>query len=344
MTSDFERKPNPYGTGGTASEITVGGDTQSGFGNNTSIREQGSGSGQASGGTSPASDGERARGVIDRETGAAKAELGDAARQVKEGAAHLASTARGKATEGVEAGKSQITSSLGDFAAAVRKASDELGERDQSMAAGLVREVANGLEQATGSIQGQSVQDLTRSVASFARRQPTTFLIGAALAGIALGRFARASGEHVTSSNSGRSQWDDEGERYRSYGEDRDEVGGMTPGRSAPSRPVSPPVSSGTTTPGGASTADMPVSYANPVRSTSGSGSGTSVSGGSLSTGATSSGSAFTSQVTADAPSGSASSTVSSGSRGTAPAEGPSDASLGHGSGSFNPQGGRDVR
>lgn len=317
MTSDFERKTNPYGTagstGGTPAEITVGGDgggaTQTGFGNNTSIRDQGA--------TSPGADGERAKGAIGREAEAAKAELGSATQQVKDGAASLAATAREKASESVEAGKSQLTSSLGDFAAAVRKASDELGERDQSMAAGLVREVANGLEQATGSIEGRSIQDITRSVAAFARRQPTTFLVGAALAGIALGRFARASGEHA-SAPAGRGTWNDDGEPYpRAYdsrrgyrGETRydneDDDRGLTSGRSAPSRPVSPPVSAGTTAP----------------RTTS----GAYVSGASASTGA----------------GGSGATTPATGS--TAPAEGPSGAVLGHGSGSFNPQGGRDVR
>src|SRR3546814_8212169 len=92
--------------------------------------------------------------------------------------------------------KEAVAGGMDDFAAAVRKASDELGERDRSMAANMVREVANGLEQASRSVHGQSLQDVTRSVADFARQQPTTFLVGAALAGLALGRFVRASGEH----------------------------------------------------------------------------------------------------------------------------------------------------
>ncbi|KQT43058.1 hypothetical protein ASG43_16165 [Aureimonas sp. Leaf454] len=343
MTSDFERKPNPYGTtGGTTgqpAEITVGGTSsgaaQSGFGNNTSIHEASTASGQRAGSATPGSDADRAKGVIDRETGAAKAELGNAAREIKDGAASLAATAREKASESVEAGKSQLTSSLGDFAAAVRKASDELGERDQSMAAGLVREVANGLEQATGSIEGRSVQDLTRSVASFARRQPTTFLIGAALAGIALGRFARASGDHAATPGDGPRGYGDDDRYGSAYDRNRGRES-MTPGRSAASsagsssassglqastasRPVTPPVSAGTSAPRTSSTADTPVSYANPARpSSAGASAGSSISGGSLSTGATASG--------------------------TAPAEGPSGAALGHGSGSFNPQGGRDDR
>src|SRR3546814_1701508 len=90
--------------------------------------------------------------------------------------------------------KEAVAGGMDDFAAAVRKASDELGERDRSMAANMVREVARGLEQASRSVHGQSLQDLTRSVATFDRRQPTTFLVGEELDGLAIGRFVRAYG------------------------------------------------------------------------------------------------------------------------------------------------------
>lgn len=352
MTSDFEKRSQGWTetTGSPAGSGSAGnttGNTQSGYGQPLRSGEslpnvdtafgqrdtggQGSSNQQGSGSQQASADKDRFANAVDRETGSAKAELSSATETVKQGVSSLGETARAKASEGVEKGKAQITSSIGDFAAAVRKASDELGERDQSMAAGLVREVANGLEQATSSIEGQSLQDLSRSVASFARRQPTTFLIGAALAGIALGRFARASGEHA-SPDRGRSAWDDD-RRYGSSGRDdrydRDlyrNDGGDTrsyeSGRSAASTPVSPPVSAGTTAPR-SSTVTGGSSFG---ASTSGSSSAGTISGGSTVSG-----------YRSDSPSqGSVT--------GAAPAEGPSDAVLGHGSGSFNPQGGRDVR
>lgn len=131
------------------------------------------------------------------EAHAARAELGKAGETVREEAAGLASNVKHKAFETAEEGKSAAASSLADFTAAIRKASDELGERDQSMAAGLARQAASGLEQAADALNGRSVQDITRSVADFARRQPTAFLLGAALAGVALGRFVRASSDHA---------------------------------------------------------------------------------------------------------------------------------------------------
>lgn len=141
-------------------------------------------------------DGQRLRETASREASSAQQELKNASRTIENEASRLASGAKEKALESAESGKSLATGSLNDFTAAIRKASDELGERDQSMAANLVREAASGLEQVSGAVEGKSVQELVRSVAGFARRQPTAFLIGAALAGVAIGRFAKASADH----------------------------------------------------------------------------------------------------------------------------------------------------
>ena len=132
-----------------------------------------------------------------REGQSAREEASEASASLREGASKLMSEARATAYDTAESGKEAAASSLEDFTAAIRKASDELGERDQSMAAGLVRQVASGLEQASGALKGRDLTDVSRSVADFARRQPAAFLIGATLAGVALGRFARASGDHA---------------------------------------------------------------------------------------------------------------------------------------------------
>ncbi len=149
-------------------------------------------------------DAARAQSTLSREAESAREEGERAMRTGGEEASRLAETAKERAGEAVENQKETMADSLGDFAAAIRKASDELGGRDQSMAASMVREVAHGLEQASRSIHGRNVQDLTRSVASFARRQPTAFLVGATLAGVALGRFVRSSGEHHHDADEGR--------------------------------------------------------------------------------------------------------------------------------------------
>lgn len=56
----------------------------------------------------------------------------------------------------------------------------------------LLREAAGGLEQLSRAVDGRSIAQMTGDLSDFARRNPVGFLGGAALAGFALARFARA--------------------------------------------------------------------------------------------------------------------------------------------------------
>jgi hypothetical protein len=146
---------------------------------------------RTTGPTKPQEDLERAERADSREADAAKEkQAGD---RLRDEASSIAGRAKDAVSERAHEGKETVASGMSDFAAAVRKASDELGERDQSMAANLVREMASGLEDASRAIHGRTVGDLTRSMSDFARRQPAAFLLGATVAGIALGRFVKAT-------------------------------------------------------------------------------------------------------------------------------------------------------
>lgn len=132
---------------------------------------------------------------IQREANSASEKLreakDEAAREVK----GLVGTAQDTATHYVEEGKEVAAGHLNTFANAVRKASDELSANDQGVAARLVTEAADGLQKVANSISGASVDEMMTSVTAFARRNPGALVIGAVLAGVALGRFAKASSE-----------------------------------------------------------------------------------------------------------------------------------------------------
>ncbi|GHC72424.1 hypothetical protein [Limoniibacter endophyticus] len=149
-------------------------------------------------GSRAAQDAQEMRNKFDRETEMAKAKLEEGKEQLAHDFSSATSSLKDEAIREAESGKNQAADGLRDFTAAIRKASEELGERDQSMAAGFAREAASGLEHFAGSLKGKNVQELTHSIAGFARKQPAAFLVGAALAGVALGRFAKASGAHGT--------------------------------------------------------------------------------------------------------------------------------------------------
>lgn len=127
--------------------------------------------------------------------GSAKQMLGDAGRAVREEAAQFASSAQDKARGAIDQRKDAATRTLGDFADAVRKAGDELGQRDQSMASQMVRQAADSLEGLSRTLSERRPEELLDTIRDFGRRNPAAFLGGALLIGVAVGRFARASSE-----------------------------------------------------------------------------------------------------------------------------------------------------
>jgi hypothetical protein len=125
---------------------------------------------------------------------------------IKEDAASLGEQAKDQGIRYAEQGKAAINDHLQSFAGAIRRASDELGEGDNTMASQLVRQAADGLESLSRSVSGASLQDMVHSVREFGRSHPGAFIGGAVLAGIALGRFARSSAENANAHSAGDGQ------------------------------------------------------------------------------------------------------------------------------------------
>lgn len=129
------------------------------------------------------------------EADSAKQKIRDAADATVEYAEEAKDESKRLAGVYAERGKDAIGSSLGDFASAIRRAGDELDERDQGLAAQLVSRAARGLEDAAHAVSGTNVDDVLGSTKAFARRNPAAFTAGAVLAGVALARFAKATSE-----------------------------------------------------------------------------------------------------------------------------------------------------
>jgi hypothetical protein len=127
--------------------------------------------------------------------GTAKEMAGNAAQAVKQEAATFAAEAKDKAAEQIEQHKETATRTLGDFADAIRKAGEELSGKDQSMASRLVQQAADGLEGFSRSVSDKRPEELLDAVRDFGRRNPTAFVAGSVLVGLALGRFLRSSGD-----------------------------------------------------------------------------------------------------------------------------------------------------
>jgi hypothetical protein len=116
---------------------------------------------------------------------------------VKQDAAGLLSSAQDKASQSIESGKHEVTSTIEDFAGAVRRAGDELAQHDRSMASQMVRHAADGLERFAHSVSDKRPSELLDAVRQFGRTNPAAFAAGAALVGLTLGRFVRSSEHHA---------------------------------------------------------------------------------------------------------------------------------------------------
>jgi hypothetical protein len=139
----------------------------------------------------------------DGRTGQAKQMLGQAGQALKSEAQTFASAAQEKARAEALKQQETATKTLGDFANAIRRAGDELSNANQSPAARLIGQAADGLENLTRSLEGKQPEDLLNDVRGFARSHPLAFISGAVLVGVALGRFVRASESNAFDSSAG---------------------------------------------------------------------------------------------------------------------------------------------
>jgi len=112
---------------------------------------------------------------------------------IKESVGSASEAAKDRAAQFADEQKASVSETLQEFASAVEKAGEELTKRDQTLAAGLVRQAGDSLGSLSRSINSASVSDLVNSVRRFGRENPAAFIGGAVLAGLALGRFAQAS-------------------------------------------------------------------------------------------------------------------------------------------------------
>jgi hypothetical protein len=126
----------------------------------------------------------------------------------------LKSAAADEVRSSVESGAGVAASTLGDMADALRRAGDELADRDRTGAAGIAQSVARGLGGFAQSLGERSADDLADDIRRFGRSNPTAFIGLSLLAGFAIGRLLTSSTDETN-----------EGVSTRPNGIDRPETG-----------------------------------------------------------------------------------------------------------------------
>jgi hypothetical protein len=122
--------------------------------------------------------------------------VGAAAGVVKQEVATFASSVQDKAVDKIADRKDAASETLGAFASAIRHAGNELAQQDQSVAGRVVKQAADSLEHLSRTVSEKRPEDLLGAVREFGRSNPTAFIAGSVLLGVALGRFARSSESH----------------------------------------------------------------------------------------------------------------------------------------------------
>ncbi len=127
---------------------------------------------------------------------AAKEKLGG----LRDEAQSAVDNAKSAAMDKTEEVKGQAAGEIDRTAHGLEAAADDL--EGSPMQQDLLREAADGLRQIAQAVQGKSVGEMVGDISDFGRRNPLAFLGGAALAGFALARFARAGSPDATAGGS----------------------------------------------------------------------------------------------------------------------------------------------
>jgi hypothetical protein len=134
--------------------------------------------------------------------GAATQAAADVAGTAKEQAAQVASAAKTQVGTLAEQAKQQLAEQASaqtqKAAATTRSFADQLqamarGEATEGVAADIVRDISERVQQIAAKLENTEPQDLLDDVRRYARNKPGTFLVGALAAGFVGGRLAKGA-------------------------------------------------------------------------------------------------------------------------------------------------------
>ncbi|MBZ9996813.1 MULTISPECIES: hypothetical protein [unclassified Mesorhizobium] len=119
--------------------------------------------------------------------------LHDARDELTRKAGEYAAEATQVVSDKAEETQRDIGSSLAALGGALRAASDHLANNDERTASKFALDAAGGLERLSSSLKQKPFGQVLEDVQSFGRQNPGVLLAGSVLAGLALGRFIKAS-------------------------------------------------------------------------------------------------------------------------------------------------------
>lgn len=123
-------------------------------------------------------------------------EIREEATQEKE---KITGEARHRTKSMIDDQKGRAAEGLGSIAEAIRKAGEKLREKDKGIVAQYAERAADNVQHFSSYLNEKSIDDVIRDSKDIARRRPLLVMGGAFIAGLALARFFKRSGETETS-------------------------------------------------------------------------------------------------------------------------------------------------
>ena len=113
--------------------------------------------------------------------------------QAGEGAGNLAGALRDQGDRYLRARKARAAEEIEALGQALRLAADKLHDRDVNLLGDYLDSAADGIDRVARSLEERDLAELAGDIEEFARQRPAVILGGVFLAGLALGRVARAA-------------------------------------------------------------------------------------------------------------------------------------------------------
>ncbi|MDX1931176.1 MAG: hypothetical protein SFU56_01085 [Capsulimonadales bacterium] len=114
--------------------------------------------------------------------------------QTKEAAGQAFRSATGQVKDQLATRKDQAADTLNATVQALEATGQQFRERELGFVAGYTDNLTGQVRQLTDYLRDRDIDDLIRDTEAFARRNPSVFIGGAFLLGVALSRFLKSSG------------------------------------------------------------------------------------------------------------------------------------------------------
>jgi hypothetical protein len=122
---------------------------------------------------------------------------GEVIDKLKTEAGGVAANLKNQGAEHFESGKRTAADQTEKLAEVVGRAAQELRGQDQQSLADYAGQLAGGMKNFAESLRERSLDDLVRDTHKLARNNPTLFVTGSVVIGIALSRLLKASAERT---------------------------------------------------------------------------------------------------------------------------------------------------